>query len=908
MKRSKKSKDNIKTKNVVKKNTKQTKTEYTQTFFFEKYFNVWTLSLLIFVIGFFAFSKYLTGEYLFFFKDIGSDSINQNYPGLVHKINLLKEGFFSEWSFSKGMGDEYITGIASEPYGLLRQTIDYLGASFGGANFFIFGRFLRIFIFSFLFSGIISYLYFRTLSFEKHISFIGALLISFSGYMVVGAGWGFSSHIFKAMFLLFAFEQLYLKKRWYFFPFAVILLSSNPFVLFIYSVFLVLYSLFRYFSEEKNKLPDYFKLSGKMILLGFVGLMMNFSHLLRSFLKMYNSPRVAGDVSYSNILSAGQDITEHGNLAGTTIFRFFSSDILGTGSNFHGWSNYLEAPLFYIGLLTLLIFPQVFIRLNKRKKIIFGTFLGFWVLTLFFPYLRYSMLAFTGDYFRYGFDFFIPFTLLLFAIFAADEIIKTAKINLPLLAASLTVLIILLFVPYESISSVNINSTIRNSVIILLVLYALFIFLLSKPKYKSLSKSAIMLLVIFELSYFSYQSYATREPITKTEFKKDKAGYADGSIKAVKLIKSTDKTPFFRTEKDYQSGNAVHSSLNDALAQDYFGTTSYSSFNQLNYVRFLEKTGVIQKGDETATRWLTGLRGSPLLQTFGNVKYHLSKSKNPEFLLFGFDSLSTESGITILKNRYYLPFGYTYDKYIDSEDFKNLINYQVTGQSLTNIYTDLSRTVEQQKLTEIISKLQTVINIRYSNNNTFNDVLIKQLGTEDAEKYSITISKYSVSNFRNQIALLSGFVYEKEFNKNVNISSFEKIQFNDSNILVPASSFNFDIYKKITDELKQDTFQIENFSNSNIKGKIILPKTKMLFFTIPYDEGWKIKVNGKEELLQRINFGFAGIVLPKGSYNIELYYVPKHSRFANMVSLISILSFWSFLFYFIIKKRRKQKA
>jgi len=154
-------------------------------------------------------------------------------------------------------------------------------------------------------------------------------------------------------------------------------------------------------------------------------------------------------------------------------------------------------------------------------------------------------------------------------------------------------------------------------------------------------------------------------PVTKTEFNKDKAGYADGSIKAVKYIKSIDRIPFYRIEKDYQSGNSIHGSLNDALAQGYYGTTSYSSFNQLNYVRFLEETGLIVKGDETATRWITGFRGYPLLQTFGNVKYHLSKSENPEFEKFGFEKIARKNGITILKNKFYLPFGYTYDKYID---------------------------------------------------------------------------------------------------------------------------------------------------------------------------------------------------------------------------------------------------
>ena len=93
MKRSKKTRDNVKVKVVTQKKAEQQEKKNTASP--EKGFGILTLSILIVIIGFFAFSKYLTGEYLFFFKDIGSDSINQNYPAIVHKINLLKEGFFS---------------------------------------------------------------------------------------------------------------------------------------------------------------------------------------------------------------------------------------------------------------------------------------------------------------------------------------------------------------------------------------------------------------------------------------------------------------------------------------------------------------------------------------------------------------------------------------------------------------------------------------------------------------------------------------------------------------------------------------------------------------------------------------------------------------------------------------------
>jgi len=581
-------------------------------------FNLWLVIGLIIFIGVIAFYNFFSFEFLFFFKDIGSDTLNQNFPKLVHKFNLLAEGY-PRWSFYRGMGSEYINYLPTDPYSLFTKFMLFIGTSVFGLDYFISSRFFIIFFYHFLLSGIVFYFYLRTISVEKYSAVLGAVLVSFSGYMVVGSSWGFSTHIFTAIFFLFAFEQLFVKNRWYFFPFAVIYLSNNLFVLFIYTLFLAIYASFRYFATKQEPIKSFFVLAGKMIMLGTIGLLMNLVNSFGFFKRIFFSPRVSGNASYSQALSTGQDIVEQSSIVATTILRFFSSDILGTGSNFQGWSNYFEAPLFYIGLLTLLIFPQVFIYLNKRKKIVFGSFLGFWILTLIFPYLRHAMLAFTGDYWRYGFDFFIPFTLLFFAVYALNELDKTFKINYKLLGATLLVLLVALFFPYKSLPITATGNGLRMTIVALLFIYSILLILMSQPKYKSIAQITLILLVT----------------VTKKEFAENAGGYKDGTIKAVNYIKSIDKSAFYRTEKDYQSGNAMHGSLNDAMAQGYYGTTSYSSFNQLNYVRFLEETGLIQKGDESATRWVTGFRGNPLLQTFANVKYHLSKLEQPGFLRFG---------------------------------------------------------------------------------------------------------------------------------------------------------------------------------------------------------------------------------------------------------------------------------
>ena len=866
-------------------------------------FNTWLLIILIFIIGVISMYYFFSTEFLFFFKDIGSDSINQSYPSLIHKFKLLA-GENHGWSFFQGIGSSQINHIPTDPYTLFGKIESNIGISIFGVDYVISGKFIRIFFFHFLLTGILFYFYQRTLSFNKFSSLIGALLITFSGYMVVGSSWNFSHYIFQAVFLLFSFEQLFVKKRWFFFPFAILFLSNNLFVLFIHGLFLTLYTLFRFFSTKQESIKSLFNLVGRMVVLGIVGLMMNIVNVYSHFQKMFLSPRVSGNVSYAQVLSEGKDITEHTSLGATTLLRFFSSDIIGTGSNFQGWQNYFEAPLFYIGLLTLLLVPQIFIHLNKRKKIVFGSFLGFWILTLLFPYIRYAFLAFTGDYFRFGFDFFIPFTFLFFAIYTLNELDKNFKLNIPLLVGTLLTLLVAIFFPYASINHDAINSNLQQVIVIMLLMYSGLIFLMSKPQYKAIAQISILLLVVIELSYFSYNSYASRTPVIKTEFAKNAGGYKDGTIKAIDYINKIDQSKFFRIEKDYQSGNAIHGSLNDAMAQGYYGTTNYSSFNQLNYVRFLEKTGIINKGNESETRWLTGFRGIPLLQTFGNVKYHLSKNESPEFMRFGFDSLTRKSGITILKNRFYLPFGYTYDKYINFDDYINLIYYKISEQSLKNIHTELSRYITQQEIEIILLNLRKLLNKEFSNRKEFKDAVEKIIGSEQIGRNFRIISKFSITNFKNQIALLNAFVYEETLVDKIDLSEFRKISPVDTNIIIAAENFNFDIYKNITDSLKADTLQITDFNQSKIKGKISLSKTKMLFFTIPYDKNWRIKINGEKAELLRVNIGFSGIVLHKGSYEIELYYFDKYHEIAKIISIISIILFWFYLAYYFYKKRK----
>jgi uncharacterized membrane protein YfhO len=66
---------------------------------------------------------------------------------------------------------------------------------------------------------------------------------------------------------------------------------------------------------------------------------------------------------------------------------------------------------------------------------------------------------------------------------------------------------------------------------------------------------------------------------------------------------------------------------------------------------------------------------------------------------------------------------------------------------------------------------------------------------------------------------------------------------------------------------------------------------KMLFLSIPFDKGWKVKVDGKQTDVQLINIGFLGVFLERGQHSIELNYFPDYLWYSIGVSIFFSLIF-----------------
>jgi uncharacterized membrane protein YfhO len=706
---------------------------------------IFLLGALILFILFVLFGSFLFGDRLFLFKDIGSDTINIFYPQLVHVADYISKEGLPKWSFNQGMGQNILAMSVGDPFSWLLYIIGKENLAYG----IVWVELLKLFL-----SGIFFYAYLSSLNFSKHSSIIGALAYPLCGFLVIGSGWYvFSTQgVYFALFL-WGFERLLQKKSLWLFTFSVFLIALNsPFDLYLSVLLIFVYSTLRLIEINGAKVQKFIPVYFTMLICGIVGVLMSFC-LFVSFLdQMINSPRVSGESAFFASLSSKSPIDLVDKFQGLTIIsRLFANDLLGNAafnpqngaSNFSGWNNYLEAPALYSGLFSLLLIPQAIALSSGRKRILHIVGLLLVVLPLLFPYFRYAFWLFSGDYYR-GFSLFFTISVLYVSVSGLDLIYKERKINFFVLLSTLVFWIILLFTTFSDSKiqvdnitrEIIIDGSFRNILVMFLLAHTFVIAGLAFNDYRQTARLAFVGLVALELLLVSSYTYGSeRQVITKTEFTQ-RVGYNDATLDALQIIRKKDPSAFYRIEKSYRSGVAMHASTNDAKVQNFFGSTSYHSFNQLNYIRFLANTDIIDPKDENQTRWASGVMTRPLIQNICATKYLIvdKKANMPKFWFTDFDSVAN---LNIWYNPFYTPLGFTYENVIDEKIF---LAISKDNQSIKKQICLLKAMTIESEFKSAFSELgsfdTTAINIAYTPEELSKDIATLKIDTLKMEKFS----------------------------------------------------------------------------------------------------------------------------------------------------------------------------
>ncbi len=120
----------------------------------------------------------------------------------------------------------------------------------------------------------------------------------------------------------------------------------------------------------------------------------------------------------------------------------------------------------------------------------------------------------------------------------------------------------------------------------------------------------------------------------------------------------------------------------------------------------------------------------------------------------------------------------------------------------------------------------------------------------------------------------------------------------------PSLSFSHDAYADDCEKLSSTAASEFAYNKNGFSAKISLNADNLVFFAVPYDEGWSATVNGKAVEIERVNVGFMAVEAQRGECDIVFVYKTPGlavGAFVSAGALVLLLCYFT-AFYLWLKK------
>src|SRR5438067_3008724 len=625
----------------------------------------WRISLLValslLIPGLVIFWPFLFGDAVLLYTDIGRDSLNSYYTDFVHLSNYIRTNGFPSWSFHIGMGQDlaYATGF------LVWEPVTWLPARFI-AQALVFQHLVKCLV-----AGLLFFRFLELCRVATGAALLGSLLLSFSAYLSMGSCWYLPAEELLAFTAtLLGAEEALQRGRWVLLALSVALLGwINPFYFYLCALFLGCYVPARIIARNGWRPRFISKKTLPLAAVALLGIGLGAFISLPYLNVVLSSPRGSGATNSLATLGSfplfGFESASH---YVTALLRPLANDLLGTGDTFRGWQNYFEAPLTYCGLISLVLLPQAFVRGTRRHRVILLLFLLWLIVPTVFPWFRYLFWLFKGDYYR-TYSLFSVLGIITVGMLAFTRYVEHGILNQWLLVASVTLLVAVLYLPIDVLQSV-IDSRLRIAVTAYLIGYGLVLLVGQLANKREVAACVVIGLAVVELVHFNRITVLDRKIIRRHELVGGMAATRD-TVEAIQDLRHDDSS-FYRITLLRLSEGRTGADPNDAMLLGYYGTSSYSSFNDSNYLRFLTAVEALPSNLETDTRWAAGLAGNFIPSIFGGEKYALVDDPEPFQKVAQYELVRRYGDSYLFKNQLFLPLGLTFTRYLPQDQFLQL--------------------------------------------------------------------------------------------------------------------------------------------------------------------------------------------------------------------------------------------
>ena len=127
---------------------------------------------------------------------------------------------------------------------------------------------------------------------------------------------------------------------------------------------------------------------------------------------------------------------------------------------------------------------------------------------------------------------------------------------------------------------------------------------------------------------------------------------------------------------------------------------------------------------------------------------------------------------------------------------------------------------------------------------------------------------------------------------------------------LPAAELNdltYDRYVQDCADRRASACSVFQMTNSGFHAEITLDTANLVFFSVPYDDGFTATVNGREADILRVDEGLMAVLCPAGESTIDFVYQPAGIRLSKAVTRTALVVFAAYTAYFVWDDRKKRK-
>ena len=476
--------------------------------------------------------------------------------------------------------------------------------------------------------------------------------------------------------------------------------------------------------------------------------------------------------------------------------------------------------------------------------------------------------------FPYRYSFIYEFVLLIIAYKSYKKLKEIDKTIIKKIIFAILVITLI-------IDALIYNSNLYYRIIISGALMIFYIIYLNK---KQNINKLIIVLISLEMTINSIIIVSSMKYQNKSEY----VDFINSYGKTIDEIKEKDNS-FYRIEKDYSY------STNDSLLLDYNGISHFSStYEGINNELLGDYLGIFNRF------YITNYNGStPVTNSLFSIKYLLLNKKANYY-----NEIETTNNFTVYENQYSLPLGFMVNnkiKTLELEKYKpfenqNNILKAMTDKNIDVFHENENVTLELNNIENNSKTYKKIISnnsasIKYKIKVEHNGLLYAYISSEYEKKIDIKVNGKSIvdtsdqNNYNYNILELGDFNINDEVDFEI-ILLENSVKF-DNTVFYTFDKNNFEELINILQNNNQ--LNIEEYDIDYIKGTINVEDNEILYTSIPLDEGWTIKIDGKKVKSTEIFNTLIGIELTKGEHTIEFSYTPKGLYIGGIISILSII-------------------